>query len=350
MDTIQEGPPAVSVVIVTYNNRHDIDACLRSLGAHSPETEIVVVDNMSVDGTADYIRGAYPSVRLIESGRNDGFGAGVNRGVRESHGAYVAVLNPDVEVQENWLQPLIDTLESHPDVGLVTPTILLADPGSRVNACGNRSHLTGLTFCIGLNQPAPPVSSPPQEVPAISGAAFALRRGLWDQLGGFDEQFFMYLEDTEISWRTLRNGHKIMHVPASQVRHDYDLRISSSKIYYLEYNRLLLLRRNLATATLVVLFPALMVAEALIWAYCASKGRAYLRAKWRSYLHVWRDRHKMRSVSSVTSRPDRTLLQTLSSRLSVEQLTDDGLATIGNHGLTAFFAMWRIAALIAVWW
>lgn len=349
MDTIQEGPPAVSVVIVTYNNRNEIDACLRSLGAHSPGAEIVVVDNMSSDGTADYIRGAYPSVRLIESGRNDGFGAGVNRGVRESHGAYVAVLNPDVEVQENWLQPLIDTLASHPDVGLVTPTILLADPNNRVNACGNRPHLTGLTFCIGLNQPAPPVSSPPQEVPAISGAAFAIRRALWDQLGGFDEQFFMYLEDTDLSWRAVRHGYKVMHVPASRVVHEYELTVSAAKLYHLEYNRLRMLCRNLAPATLAIMSPALLAGEALIWAYCLSKGTDYLGAKWRTYRHLWRDRRKLRS-GAVCPLPERTLLRALNARLAVEQLHSGPTISIVNDLLTAFFSVWRRVALITVWW
>ena len=156
-----------SIVVVTFNNRAEIDACLRSLQAHSTDAEIIVVDNLSSDGTLDYVQRQHPHVRAISANRNDGFGAGVNLGARMASGTFLAVVNPDTEVEPGWLQPLIRTLEEQPRVGLVTPTILLKGTEDRVNACGNDVHLTGLAFCRGLNQAAPAQCAPPQTAQCV---------------------------------------------------------------------------------------------------------------------------------------------------------------------------------------
>jgi GT2 family glycosyltransferase len=346
----QPCPVQTSIIIVTFNHRREIDACLRSMEMHFADAEIIVVDNLSTDGTLDHVRQRYPRVRAVSSGRNDGFGAGVNLGVHMACGTFLAIINPDIEVLPGWLESLIAVLEEQPQVGLVTPTILLAANADNANACGNSPHLTGLTFCIGLHQPAPAPSDAPHPVSAISGAAFVLRRSLWDRLGGFDEQFFMYLEDTDISWRVLRSGYTIAHVPASRVWHDYELTMSATKMYYLEYNRLLLLRRNMASATLAILSPALLATEALIWAFCLRKGQAYLRAKWRSYCQLWSDRHKIDRPAASSPHPDRRLLRTLAARLTVEQLETSTGASLANGVLTAFYALWRIVALAIVRW
>src|SRR5919204_5499179 len=279
-----------SIVVVTFNNRAEIDACLRSLQAHSPDAEIIVVDNLSTDGTLDHVRQHYPRVRAISAGRNGGFGAGVNLGAKMASGTFLAVVNPDAEVEPGWLEPLIDVLQEQPRVGMVTPTILLKGTEDRVNACGNDVHLTGLAFCRGLNQAPPAQCAPARPVGAISGAAFVLRRSFWEELGGFDERFFMYLEDTDLSLRARRLGYTILHVPASRIRHDYQLSVAATKLYHLEHNRLLMLRKNLSPATLLVLSPALALTEALTWAFCARQGPAYLRAKWRSYRRLWTER------------------------------------------------------------
>jgi len=340
--------PRISVVVVTYNNRDDIDACLRSL-RDADECELIVVDNLSTDGTLDHVREHYPTVHAVSAGRNGGFGAGVNYGARLATGTYLAVVNPDAVVQHGWLHPLIDTLETYPRAGLVTPTVLLMGTNDRVNACGNDVHLTGLTFCAGLNQPAPPVETPAQPVAAISGAAFALRRALWEECGGFDERFFMYLEDTDLSLRVRRMGYEVLHAPASRVWHRYEVRVSAAKLYHLERNRLLMLRTNLSTRTLLLLSPALLLTEALTWAFCVQHGTNYVRAKWRSYCRVWREREVTvvnDALSSHVLYGDSSILCVMVSCLSIEQLQGDGpWITMANSLLTRFYACWRRIAV-----
>jgi len=339
-----------SVVIVTYNNRDDIDACLGSLRTHSPDAEIIVVDNLSSDGTLDHIRQHYPRVRAVSAGRNGGFGAGNNIGARLAAGTRLVFLNPDTEVKDAWLAPLIAALDDDASVGLVTPTVLLKGTANRVNACGNDVHLTGLAFCAGLHHEAPPRSDPARSVAAISGAAFAIRRTLWEQLGGFDERFFMYLEDTDLSLRARRLGYTILHVPASRVWHDYRVSVSAAKLYHLERNRLLMLRENLSPAMLVLLSPALALTEILTWIFCLQQGKAYALAKWRSYRRLWRERHEPSATAPAPClrRADRAVLGSLGSRLALEQLESGRFATLVNHALTALYRCCRIAALAAM--
>ncbi len=339
-----------SVVIVTYNNRDDIDACLGSLRTHSPDAEIIVVDNLSSDGTLDHIRQQYPRVRAVSAGRNGGFGAGNNIGARLATGTRLVFLNPDTEVKGAWLAPLIAALEDDSSVGLVTPTVLLKGTANRVNACGNDVHLTGLAFCAGLHHAAPPRSTPARPVAAISGAAFAIRRELWEQLGGFDERFFMYLEDTDLSLRARRLGYTILHVPASRVWHDYRVSVSAAKLYHLERNRLLMLHKNLSPATLVLLSPALALTEVLTWIFCLQQGKAYALAKWHSYRGFWRERrrseHPARQLSPRYD--DHALVHSFGSRLALEQMRQGALATTANDLLTIFYTVWRLVALVAL--
>jgi GT2 family glycosyltransferase len=341
-----------SIVVVTFNNRAEVDACLRSLQAYSTDAEIIVVDNLSTDGTLDHVQQHYPRVRAVSAGCNGGFGAGVNLGAKMASGTFLAVVNPDAEVEPGWLQPLLEVLEEQPRVGMVTPTILLRGTEDCVNACGNDVHLTGLAFCRDLNKAAPSRCAAARPVGAISGAAFVLRRSLWEELGGFDERFFMYLEDTDLSWRARRLGYTILHVPASRIRHDYQLSVAATKLYHLEHNRLLMLRKNLSSRTLLALSPALALTEALTWAFCARSGPAYLRAKWHAYRRFWRMRGTIQpcSVAPPSRRADGALLRSLSSRLTLEQLATGRAPATASHALAVFYAAWRWIALVAVRW
>lgn len=343
-------PVDTSVIIVTYNNRTDIDACLQSVQAQSDAAEIIIVDNQSTDGTLDHIRQSYPTVRTVSSAHNGGFGAGVNLGAHIARGTYLAVVNPDTEVEAGWLQPLIEVLEQHPHVGLVTPTILRKGSPELVNACGNDVHITGLAFCAQLNEPAPSRCERPQPVAAVSGAAFVLRRSLWERLGGFDERFFMYVEDTDLSWRARRLGYAILHVPASRIWHTYALSVTSNKLYHLEHNRLLMLRKNLSPGSLVALLPALILTEAIVWLFCARNGTAYVRAKWRSYCSLrqaWSAIDRDHTPSSSYSRSmDRAALRSLAPRLAMEQLEGSAAMAFVNRVLTGFYAVCRTVAIV----
>jgi GT2 family glycosyltransferase len=280
-----EGPVA-SVVVVTYNSERWIRGCLRALRAQAgaPPYEIIVVDSGSADGTADIVSAEFPEVRLLR-GENRGFGAGNNAGAAVARGTLLAFVNPDTVAEPGWLRELLAPL-SEPGV-VTTSKVLLLDAPGKVNTCGNVLHFTGLSFVLGLGGSAEEFQGV-QPVPGISGAAFAMRRDDYLRLGGFDEGFFLYLEDTDLSWRLRRSGFRVLLAPASRVLHSYRFSLTPGKLYHVELGRLRLLRKHYRPFHWVLLAPSLLLADALAWAAAARMGREGLRAKLRATREGWR--------------------------------------------------------------
>ncbi len=342
-----------SVILVNYNGRSHLERCLPSvLSILTPEDEVLVVDNGSTDGSADWVTERFPSVRLVRAPANRGFGAGCNLGARHARGKYLVFLNPDTRVAPGWLDALLAPL-SDPQVALVTPCILRMDNPCRINAAGNEVHPTGLAFCrgAGMFSDAFPV---PEDVAAISGAAFSVRREVWDALGGMDETFFLYVEDTDLSWRAQLAGYRCLYVPERGVYHDYNLRFGEGKFYFQERNRYLLLLKNLRWRTLLLLLPSLLLAEVVTWGFLLTSCPRRWKEKVRAYLWVvrhWRDvLSRRRAVQALRRTPDRDLLARCTPYLAYEQ-TGRTLAARWAHRLLdpAFWLLYRLTTLLVRW-
>ena len=309
------------VVIVSYNSGHDLQSCLPSVLAQSIDAEVVVVDNASPEGTADWIQNTFPTVRLIRARGNLGYAEGNNLAFRSTDLPYIAVLNPDTVVNPGWLAALLDAEKRSPAAGIVTASIRLHGTPEIVNACGNDLHLTGIGFCRGLNQPAT-LFAQEEPVAAASGAAFLIRRAVLEDLGGFDPEFFTYLEDTDLSVRCWLAGYQVLYVPGAVVEHRYVNNQTPDKLYFLERNRVMLLLKNFRFTTLVLMSPVLLLGELQAWVYALLKGPAYLRAKLRSYGWLLRNwSHIVERRREVKRRvPDATVLRLMTSRLAIDQV------------------------------
>jgi len=310
----------VSVIIVSYNSANYIRECLNSIFRLTRQpVEIIVFDNASSDDTQDIIREEYPEVKLIESATNLGFAAANNRAARLASGKYLAFLNPDTVVERDWLEPLLKALESRSDIGAVTPMLVLGSDPDRINACGNDIHFSGLTYCRDFG--APRYEGEPFEVAAVSGAAFMLRKDLFWALGGFEEHFFLYYEDTDLCLRLRLIGFCCVLVPNSKVRHDYHGVFNAQKIYYLERNRLLSIFSLMKCTTLLLMLPSLALVEILSWGYCILHGKKALMAKIAAWCAVlqnsqWLVRRR-RQLSIATSNND-SLLILMTHKLKIE--------------------------------
>ena len=268
-------------------------------------------------------------------------------------GKYLAFLNPDTVVEPGWLEALIAALEADPQAGLATSKILLlADPG-RINTCGNEMHCTGLTLCRGMGMDRSTFTDL-VEVGAVSGAAFVIRKDVFEALGGFDEAFFLYMEDTELSWRARLAGYKCVYVPSSVVYHDYTLRFGPKKAFYQERNRYLMLLKGLRWRTLLVLLPALLVAEVMTWGFVLLRERRRLANKLRAY--AWIVKHwgevaeSRRQVQAMRRVRDRDLIARCTHRLAYEQTGSGLIARLAHLVFDPLFFVLHRLALALIWW
>ena len=344
--------PLVSVIVVAYNAEQYLRACLATLRwQRYPSFEVIVIDTGTRPEATAAIVARFPEVRLIRAESNLGYAGGNNLGLAHVRGDYLAVLNPDTEVEPGWLAALVAALEEEDRAGLATSKILLSDRRDRINTCGNDVHYTGLAMCRGLDLPASAYADR-EPVAAVSGAAFLIGRELFTRLGGFDEHFFMYLEDTDLSWRASLLGFNSLFVPESVVYHHYVTRVSAAKLFYLERNRHLMLLQNLQFTTLVLLAPALLLMEGLTWGFATLRGAGYLKAKLRAYRWIgthlgtilatrWR-------VQATRCVDDRALLRHLGHRLAWGQLTSGMLMMIVSIIAEAAFLAWRRAVLATI--
>jgi GT2 family glycosyltransferase len=346
--------PSASIIIVTYNKREDITRCLSSVmkTAHAA-FEVIAVDNASTDGSADAVASEFPEVLAIRSDVNLGFGGGCNLGATRARGEYLVFLNPDTVVDPIWLAALFKPLEARPQVGLVTAKILMRDDPKRINTCGNTVHLSGLTLCRGLGASSEAYGKE-EEVDAVSGAAFAIRRDVFESLGGFDETMFLYMEDTDLSLRARLAGWRSTYAPESIVYHDYSLKIFPLKVFYQERNRYLMLLKNFRWATLVALLPVLLVAEAITWGFVLLYDRRNIWNKLRAYEWIVKNRaliaNKRRTTQSLRKTGDRELLRRTSFQLDLGFARAGSTARIAQRLLDPLFFLLRTLTVAVVRW
>jgi len=258
--------PMLGTVIVTYHSSTHIGACLESLSAELKElkesTLIYIVDNASSDRTLSIVREQFEPIHILENDRNLGFATAVNRGIRQALAAGCAeilLLNPDTEMETGSLKSMVDMMRSQTAspvpvgaghvlplrvlplrvlplrvlplrVGIVQPLItLMSDPGL-INTSGNIDRGFGLVTLGNYRRQVESwwdamgpgaTGAPSYPIPFASGACMLIRREVFEDIGLFDEDYFLYFEDSEFSRRARRAGWQIELVPAARVRHDY---------------------------------------------------------------------------------------------------------------------------------
>jgi GT2 family glycosyltransferase len=222
----------VSVIIVTWNVRDLLRACLESLRPPVEEgwVEVIVVDNGSVDGTAGMVGGMYPGVRLIANTENRGFGAANNQGMAVARAPFLFLLNPDTVVLPQALERLIGFLGTHTRAGVAAPRLRNPDGSLQRNAFRFPGlwqvgldlfplHPRLLESSLNGRYRQEPAAREPFEIDHPLGAAMLVRREVWEQTGGFDESYFMYAEEVDWCWRIRQAGWSIWQVPGAEVIH-----------------------------------------------------------------------------------------------------------------------------------
>ncbi len=224
----------LSIIIVNYNSSEHLRTCLLSIKENPCEApyEVIVSDNASRDGSLEMVKGEFPEVKLIENEENLGFSKAINRGIRLSTGEYLFILNTDTVLLEDTLNSLIKCMDEHPDVGAIGPK--LVNPNGSVQPCarpfptrthlmlGRRSLLMYIPWFRKKSAQLRIISQEPVETDVVAGGALLLRRKAVDEIGGgFDERFFLYMEDVDLCRRLKEAGWKIIYNPEIRIIHHW---------------------------------------------------------------------------------------------------------------------------------
>jgi hypothetical protein len=211
--------PDVSVIVVNHNGRAWLDVCLTSLAAQSDvRPEVVLVDNGSSDGSAAFVAERFPFVCVVRLDRNLGFAGGNNAGARQANGRLLAFLNNDTEVDARWISALKAPFGQDAGVGLATSRIVYQHDPAVIDSAGDGYTRSGGGFKRGHGQPDAAYRDA-AEVFGACGAAFMIRRELFEALGGFDDDFFLVYEDVDLSYRAQLLNCRCVYVPDAIVRH-----------------------------------------------------------------------------------------------------------------------------------
>lgn len=300
--------PRVSIVIVSWNALPLLKQCLPSVVATDyPNVEIILADNASTDGSADWVAQTFPSVRVVRHPANWLFAKGNNAALPHTTGRYVLLLNNDVQVPPGWLRPLVDVMERMPDVGAVQPKLLQFTHRNRfeyAGASGGFLDRLGYPFTRGRLLDTMEADRGQYDAACdifwASGAALLLRRSALNEAGLLDERFEMHMEEIDLCWRLHRHGYRVRVEPASEVYHIGGASLpkaSPRKVYYNFRNSLLMLYKNLPPATWQRAFPQRVVLDGAAAARALLRGRPEEAA---AIVRAYRDAHRMRSHYTAT--------------------------------------------------
>jgi len=250
--------PLVSIVILNWNGLEHLETCLPSvLGQTYGNVEIIVVDNGSTDGSVEYVRQNYDTVKLVCNAINIGYAEGNNEGIRASSGEYLAILNNDTEVDKDWIRSLVEVAEEHPEAGMFACKILSYYNRNQIDCLGHLIYPDGLSRGRGRGEIDEGQYDRIEEVAFPSGCAAFYRKEMLEQIGLFDGRFFIYVEDSDLGIRGRLAGWKCLYVPNAIVYHKYSATVgeySPKKAFLVERNRLWFVVKNLPFAMVMSSF------------------------------------------------------------------------------------------------
>ncbi|MGQ9648008.1 MAG: glycosyltransferase family 2 protein [Thermodesulfobacteriota bacterium] len=296
----------LSIIIVNWNTKELLLRCLEALyqAAKRVESEIFVVDNGSTDGSAEAVRQKFPGVRLIENSVNLGFAKANNQALSISGGRYLLLLNPDTQVKEEAIPEMLSFMEAHPDTGIVGAQLLNAD-GSKQNSIANFPSLATELLNKSLLRWLLPEKFPgketdfaaPVEVDSVIGACMMVRREAIEQVGFLDENYFLFLEETDWCYRMKKAGWAVYHIPGAEIIHHQgksaEREKGKARVEYYR-SRYHYFKKNKGRLQSVVLYIGLIIklSVELIFVTIACIFTLFMVKKWRTkfstYLYlIW---------------------------------------------------------------
>lgn len=309
MGATAEQPGRVSVIIVNWNGAAFLERCLAALMEQTVAPhEILLVDNASSDASIEIAR-RFPAVRVLALKENAGFARGNNLAIAAAQDSqWIALLNPDAFAEPRWLEELLRAAEAHPECDVFASRLLDAADPQHLDGAGDAYHISGLAWRTGRGQPA--TAAPEGEVFLPCAAAALYRRNALEEAGGFDEDYFCYLEDVDLGFRLRLLGCRCLHVPASVVHHmgagTTGGGPSDFAIYHGQRNLVWTFVKDMPGGLFWLLLPLHLLLNLAGILYFALHGRAgtVLRAKRDAFLglpKMWRKRREIQKQRTVSA-------------------------------------------------
>lgn len=276
--------PTVSVVVLNYNGLHHLKGCLDALAAQTfGGFETILVDNDSSDGSADFVREGYPGVRVIEAGANLGFAAGNNLGFAHARGELIITLNNDTRAEPEWLRRLIAPALRDSGVGTCASKMVYMDAPGIIDSAGISVDRAGMAWNLLNGEPDAPDEETEREVFGPCAGAALYRREMLGQIGGFDEDYFIYHEDVDIAWRAQLAGWRCIYVPSARVHHAHSATAGDSalKVFYISRNKIWNAVKNYPAPQVFYYLPLIAGYDLAALAYRTARGQGAAALKGR---------------------------------------------------------------------
>jgi len=315
----------IAVIIVNWNGGQFLERCLAALMEQTIKPhEIILLDNASSDGSVEIVL-RYPSVRLIALNRNTGFTQGNNLAIEAaSAGAkWIALINPDAFAEPRWLEALVEAAESNPGFDVFGSKLVNAGDPTLLDGAGDAYHMSGLVWRMGHGMPVSAGAEKGREVFSPCAAAALYRRSALRELGGFDEDYFCYVEDVDLGFRLRSAGYRCLYVPQSVTHHvgsgTTGGQHSDFAMYHGHRNLVWTFVKDMPGILFWLLLPlhVLLNLASIIWFALRGQGRVIWRAKRDAVLglpKVWRKRQRIQktrvaSIGEVWQQLDKRIIR-----------------------------------------
>lgn len=296
----------LSIIILNWNGKGFLADCLNSLSDQvSNNSEVVLVDNGSVDGSVEFIKAEYPWVKLVELPKNLGFAEGNNRGLELCRGDYIVTLNNDTKVAPDFFTELTKAVENDEKVGMVAAKMLNFYDKGCIDSVGVKVAENGLGYNIGVGELDTGQYDEPTEVFGPCAGAALYRRKMIDEVGFFDPDFFAYYEDLDLAWRGRLAGWKCVTAPKAIVYHIHSAtsgKGSSFTVFQVHRNKWYTLLKNWPAGLLLKKLPAILALDfaSFLLAIIRGRGAAAIKARFDVLCNVRKFWHKRKSLKRHT--------------------------------------------------
>ena len=319
----------IFVLILGYKSLNDLDECISSLLVQDYKNyEIWFADNDSNDGSVEYLKKKFPQVKSFQFTKNNGYAGGNNVLIKkafEEKADFCLVLNADTKVDKSLFSSLIISYKENSQkykVGLIQPMIMLYNDPQKINSAGNVIHYLGFGYCGNYFKEK--IFNDDKNIVSVSGTAMFISREYYENVGLLDDDFFMYNEDQNYSWRGLMLGYKHFLSVEGKVYHKYSFSKNKNKFYHSEKNRLMIIFENYERKTLIKLSPIIILNEILMVIYSIFDGWFTLKIK--AYIYLCENRKKIleRRKKIQLSRivDDKKIINRFESRLDFEVMNN----------------------------